>query len=68
MITVTGGAACSKGPAVFTESRLDEASEFFAEEARRNILDLFGEDKLYGGGLSVHATLDPSLQQIARKV
>ena len=45
-----------------------QASEFFAEEARRNILDLFGEDKLYGGGLSVHATLDPSLQHIARKV
>ena len=45
-----------------------EASEFFAEEARRNILDLFGEDKLYGGGLSVHATLDPTLQHIARKV
>ena len=29
------------------------ASEFFAEEVRRDIIDLFGEDKLYGGGLSV---------------
>ncbi len=36
------------------------ASEFFAEEVRRDILDLFGEDKLYGGGLSVRTTLDPS--------
>jgi penicillin-binding protein 1A len=43
------------------------ASEFFAEEVRRDIIDLFGEDKLYGGGLSVRTTLDPSLQQIGRK-
>src|SRR6476619_2602800 len=34
------------------------ASEFFAEEVRRDIIDIFGEDKLYGGGLSVRAALD----------
>jgi penicillin-binding protein 1A len=43
------------------------ASEFFAEEVRRGIIDLFGEDRLYGGGLSVRTTLDPALQRIARK-
>ena len=43
------------------------ASEFFAEEVRRNLLDQFGEDQLYGGGLFVHTTLDPTLQRIARK-
>jgi len=43
------------------------ASEYFAEEVRRGIIDLFGEDKLYGGGLSVRTTLDPALQRIARK-
>src|SRR5262249_20372648 len=43
------------------------ASEFFAEEVRRDIIDIFGEDKLYGGGLSVRTTLDPGLQKIARK-
>jgi penicillin-binding protein 1A len=43
------------------------ASEFFAEEVRRDIIDIFGEDKLYGGGLSVRTTLDPALQKIARK-
>src|SRR5262249_776951 len=42
-------------------------SEFFAEEVRRDIIDIFGEDKLYGGGLSVRTTLDPGLQKIARK-
>ncbi len=48
------------GPKIF-------ASEYFAEEVRRSILDRFGEDKLYGGGLSVRTTLDPRLQRIARK-
>jgi penicillin-binding protein 1A len=43
------------------------ASEYFAEEVRREILDDFGEDKLYGGGLSVRTTLDPRLQAIAHK-
>ncbi len=48
------------GPKIF-------ASEYFAEEVRREILDRYGEDKLYGGGLSVRTTLDPKLQAIARK-
>ena len=48
------------GPKIF-------ASEYFAEEVRREILDRFGEEKLYGGGLSVRTTLDPRLQAIARK-
>ena len=43
------------------------ASEFFAEEVRRDIIDLFGEDKLYGGGLSVRTTLDPRLQKYRTK-
>ncbi len=47
------------GPKIF-------ASEYFAEEVRREILDRFGEDKLYGGGLSVRTTLDPRLQRMAR--
>ena len=37
------------------------ASEYFAEEVRRKIIDDFGEDKLYGGGLSVRTTLDPRM-------
>ncbi|HEX9905283.1 MAG TPA: penicillin-binding protein 1A, partial [Propylenella sp.] len=41
-------------------------SEFFAEEVRRNLLEMFGSEKLYEGGLSVRTTLDPTLQRIAR--
>jgi penicillin-binding protein 1A len=43
------------------------AAEFFAEEVRRSLLAKYGEDKLYGGGLSVRTTLDPVLQGYARK-
>ena len=43
------------------------AAEYFAEEVRRTLIDLYGEDNLYGGGLSVRTTLDPELQQLARK-
>lgn len=43
------------------------AAEFFAEQVRRQLLDTYGKDKLYGGGLSVRATLDPELQKYARK-
>ena len=43
------------------------AAEFFAEEVRRELENTYGRDKLYGGGLSVRATLDPVLQREARK-
>ena len=42
------------------------AAEYFAEEVRRNVIDLYSEDKLYGGGLSIRSTLDPNLQKMAR--
>jgi len=43
------------------------ASDYFAEEVRRQIIDRFGEDALYEGGLSIRTTLDPRLQRIARR-
>lgn len=43
------------------------AADFFAEEVRRALLSQYGEDKLYGGGLSVRTTLDPELQKYARR-
>jgi penicillin-binding protein 1A len=42
-------------------------AEYFAEEVRRKLLDMYGEKKLYDGGLSVRTTLDPDLQKLARK-
>lgn len=43
------------------------ASEYFAEEVRRQIIARYGNDSLLEGGLSVRTTLDPQLQVMARK-
>jgi len=39
---------------------------YFAEEVRREVVSMFGEEMLYTGGLSVRTTLDPALQKAAR--
>ena len=41
-------------------------ADYFGEEIRRELIELYGEDKVYGGGLSVRATLDPELQRYAK--
>src|SRR5262249_11909695 len=43
------------------------AAEYFAEDVRREIYEKYGEKGLYEGGLSVRTTLDPRVQEIARK-
>ena len=43
------------------------AAEGFTEETRRVVAQLFGEDRLYAGGLSVRTTLDPKMQIYARQ-
>jgi penicillin-binding protein 1A len=43
------------------------AAGYFAEEVRRELSDRYGEKELYEGGLSVHTTLDPKMQVMARK-
>ena len=42
------------------------ASEYFAEEVRRQLIATYGEEALYEGGLAVRTTIDPALQAIAR--
>ncbi len=42
------------------------AAESFSEEVRRELQQLYGETKLYDGGLSVRTTLDPKMQMAAR--
>jgi penicillin-binding protein 1A len=48
------------GPHIF-------AADYFAEEVRRQIGEMFGEDTLYEGGLSVRTSLDPGTQVLARQ-
>ncbi|RYH12596.1 MAG: penicillin-binding protein 1A, partial [Alphaproteobacteria bacterium] len=43
------------------------ASEYFASEVRRQIIEKYGEKSLFEGGLSVRTSLDPQLQRFARK-
>ena len=43
------------------------SAEYFTEEVRRQLGKLYGEAELYGGGLSVRTTLNPKLQEFARK-
>ena len=50
----------STGPHMF-------AADYFAEEVRRQINEMFGEETLYEGGLSVRTSLDPELQVLARR-
>ncbi len=40
---------------------------YFAEEVRRELASRYGEATLYEGGLSVRTTLDPKMQEAARK-
>ncbi|MCD2181359.1 penicillin-binding protein 1A [Rhizobium sp. GN54] len=44
------------------------ASDYFAEEVRRQIIERYGDNALYEGGLSVRTSLDPRMQVIARRV
>lgn len=48
-----------------TSERVD--APYFAEEVRRELVDRYGEDALYQGGLAVKTSVDPEFQNIAEK-
>lgn len=69
-VTPEEGAAAKDAPiGVKTRRALPHlfAADYFAEEVRRQLAQMFGETALYEGGLSVRTTLDPDLQVMARK-
>jgi penicillin-binding protein 1A len=43
------------------------SAPYFTEEVRRELMQRFGEDKVYKSGLSVRTSLDPTLQSYADK-
>jgi len=49
------------------EGEVVPQSEWFAEEARRELVKLYGDRALYEGGLSVRASMDPTLQSVATR-
>jgi penicillin-binding protein 1A len=61
-------AALAEPLVVRTRGEADTVTaDYFAEEVRRELVQRFGEDGLYKGGLSVRTSLDPKLQKIAEK-
>lgn len=42
-------------------------ADYFTEEVRRELLAMYGEETVYGGGLTVRTSIDPNLQILARK-
>ncbi len=46
-------------------SRRQPHGEYFVEEIRKTLVDHYGSDKVYEGGLRVYSTLDPKMQAAA---
>ena len=40
---------------------------YFTDEIRRQLSQTFGEQEFFGGGLTIRATMDPEMQQLAAK-
>jgi len=58
----------AKKAPIFVRERTGAAvarADYFVEEVRRELTERYGENNLYGGGLSVRTTLDPNLQEKA---
>jgi len=51
--------------AAFSGQRGGYKADYFVEEVRRQLIDRFGEEALYGGGLYVRTSLQPTYQSIA---
>ncbi len=61
-------AARAKSTAIITRTRnKDEVAhaDFFAEEVRRTLVEMYGSEVLYKGGLFVKTTLNPKFQDYA---
>lgn len=68
-ITREEGEAAKKKPLAVRQRAFGvqmAAADYFAEQTRRTLIDMYDEQKLYRGGLSVRTTLDPVLQAKAR--
>ncbi|MCA1489816.1 penicillin-binding protein 1A [Ensifer sp. NBAIM29] len=69
-VTKTDGEEAKQQPLGVTPRRGGAhlfASDYFAEEVRRQIIQKYGDNALYEGGLSVRTSLDPQMQVVARK-
>lgn len=70
VITTEDADAARAKPLIVISGRAPEekvSAPWFAEEIRRELQSRYGEQDLYGGGMSVRATIDPVLQAAADK-
>lgn len=49
-------------------SKEEEISSYFLEYVRQYLIDIYGDDMVYKGGLNVYTTLNLDMQKIAAKV
>ncbi len=61
----TAEAAKAEPLVVLQRDDAEPVGQYFVEDVRRELLDRYGEDALWGGGLVVRSTLDPSMQKVA---
>ncbi len=68
-VTAEAAEAAKQIPLAVAPTREDDVvnAPYFAEEVRRELAARYGQQALYGGGLSVRTSLDPRLQKIAEK-
>ncbi|MBF0615116.1 MAG: PBP1A family penicillin-binding protein [Magnetococcales bacterium] len=68
MITAEEAAEAAETPLnlVRPKESLEQIAPYYLEHVRRTILDEWGSDQLFNGGLEVHTALDPKLQRIAQ--
>ncbi len=57
-----------KNKSVSANRTVDNPAPYFTEYIRQILLDKYGEDMLYNGGLQIYTTLDLKKQEAARKV
>jgi penicillin-binding protein 1A len=56
-----------KSDLVLSRGRVEHENdnEYFLNAVRRELADEYGDDMVYEGGLEIHTTLDPELQELA---
>lgn len=66
-ITQSEAAQASKEPIVLKTRDVTQVvkADFFSEEVRRSLADMYGSNVLYEGGLVVKTTLNPAYQKMA---
>lgn len=65
---ITAEQACAQDIVLNSPEEKDSLqADHAAEEVRRQLMNLYGESVLYKGGLVIHTTIDPKLQELAEK-